>query len=154
MAVEFFDAPEVREIADELIKRDFPDLLGAVMGYLFKSKASKSQGKVTLGTCAKQGASQKALHGFDYVVTIAQDMWTQLTGEQKEALVYHELRHTFLDEDKKGDTQYKILPHDVEMFRDELKKYGPWRVDLELLVEQVEKGEVGEKKDNAQLSLF
>ena len=136
MAVEFWKATEVEEIADKLIGSSMTYLTNVPIGYLFREKAVTTQGKTRLGYCAKQPAGTEVLHGFKYVITIAHDQWNKLEASQKEALVYHELRHIVIGEDEKtGDTKYSVNKHDVEMFFDELQKYGPWKADLAILME-------------------
>lgn len=146
MAVYHSAAPEVRRLAEMLIKREseFVHLRGLRIEYLFRSEASRSAGKLTLGKARKITGLNALLATPDiadnpdatsegaefFVLEIAHDTWEMMNSRQREALTYHELLHfgVFVDDD--GDAHLSIVPHDVEAFGLEIQKYGPWKQDL------------------------
>jgi hypothetical protein len=109
----------------------FDHLASLDIDYLWKRKGGNSQGKATLGQCAKPGSRERYYGAGHFVVWIAADYVRDLgmTERQVEALLYHELCHAGMDIEKGTLT---IWPHDFEGFTDELKHYGTWQTDLKL----------------------
>lgn len=141
-ASDFMYAPQVEVIAQELV-RSCPefDVLEAMIdsgkfrvAYLWRKKAAKSCGKTVLGKSIKVSGYARHFSEADFVVEIAADAARSLTNYQLEAAIYHELLHIGIeyDEDEDGNETLVIRPqaHDVEMFNDEVQRYGLWKNDL------------------------
>ena len=126
---------EIRELAARLIDEHHPEAVNAKICYLFRKKHSKTNGKITLGKCHKVGQKDKTLHGFDYVIILAWDMWTMLEPIQREALLLHELLHVLKLGEEAAD--WKIQPHDVEEFGKVIEVYGLWKPDLEAFASSI-----------------
>lgn len=56
-----------------------------------------------------------------YIMEIDDFTFSKIDEDAKEAVIYHELCHTFYD-DEKG--KYKLIGHDIEEFNDVFIKYG------------------------------
>ena len=104
---------------------------------VWKAKGGKRNGNLTLGACVKLSGLAKHFGRVDYVIWLAADHagLLQLTPDQLEALVFHELCHTGVDED--GDPQ--LVGHDFEGFRAEIEAYGWWEEGLRLMRDSVQR---------------
>lgn len=100
----------------------------SVMVY-WKAKGGVGGGKATLGKCAKPSGLLAHITNADYLIWLAADHCRalKLTRFQIEALLYHELLHTGVDD---RDKTY-VRKHDFEGFMRELELYGPWKADIE-----------------------
>jgi hypothetical protein len=144
----FWKADDVKAIAETLIEDFHPHIANLTVLYVFRSEHSETNGKVVLGT-AKKVTGLNAYLAFRqwidkadrgeplehdapsvassfYVVEIAADTWSALTGPQRIALVDHELSHISAD---------GIVSHDVEEFRGVIERHGLWRPALEEFIE-------------------
>lgn len=130
------EAPEL--IGQQLIAKYHTHLATAKMCYIFRSKAKKSGSKVVLGTASKLSDKLKVLADFDFIIEIGHDEWNSLNPQQQQALVDHELCHCGGEEDEQtGDMKWKILPHDLEEFREIVGRYGFWKTDIKDFVQSV-----------------
>lgn len=138
--VKFWKAgSEIVELANSLIAKYNHNASGANICYLFKSKHGKQSGLVVAGTCKKESDKSKILHGYDYVITLADDIWQEMAPKQREALLMHEILHISAEEDEQtGDIEFGINGHDTEEFRKVIEEYGFWNDNLERLAEVVE----------------
>lgn len=127
--------PRINELAARLIDDHHPEAANAKICYLFRKKHNKANGKINLGKCHKVSEKDKTLHGFDYVIILAWDMWTMLEPIQREALLLHELLHVLKLGEEAAD--WKIQPHDVEEFGKVIEIYGLWKPDLEAFAESI-----------------
>lgn len=119
--VKFLIAEEVEEIGKQVIKRYREDLKGLNIAYVFKPKATKSKGNVTLGQVSAESELQKTLHGYDAKMLIGFDTWETLDPDGKFRLVYHELEHYGIDPETGKLT---MIPHAVEEFPSVVKVFG------------------------------
>ena len=118
--------PELIQMAHELIEEHHPKAKGAAIAYIFKAKHGETNGKVVLGSCAKQSPKSKLLHGWDYIIELAFDMWCVLDDSQREAMLLHELLHI-----DRIDGVWKVQPHSVEEHTEVIEAYGLWKPDLQ-----------------------
>lgn len=140
-AFDFLDAPEVRDIARQLIDA-YPSRFGVIrnlrMVYYWKRDGGKSEGKPVYGKCVKVPPLARALSveedadekiPADFVIWLAADHINAalFSRFQLEALIYHELCH--VDVSEKGKPA--LLPHDFEGFKSEILEYGDWKEDLQ-----------------------
>lgn len=118
--------PDVLGIAAEIISHHHPALLDAKIGFIFQDEASKKLGKIVLGTATKISDKQRAAGlDLDFLITIAKDMWQDLSRHQRKALIDHELCHC----DFSGGYA-KMRGHDIEEFNGIVERYGLWKPDL------------------------
>jgi hypothetical protein len=122
---------EIVEIAEEMIKLYHPDAAYSNICYLFRAEHSNTGGKIILGTCTKQSDKLKILHGFDFIIEFAYDVWEQLTDIQQKALILHELKHIEITEGKEGQIKLRLCKHDLEEFRDVVEIFGLYTQDLQ-----------------------
>jgi hypothetical protein len=124
------DAPVVKQIAESLIEKYFDETIryhNPSIKYLFKdSKKSKD-----LGKCSKSTGFWRHLAEFDYIIWIFKSFWDDATPVEREALVFHELKHILIEEDDEtGELNFKIAPHNIEAFVEEVQIYNDWRIEL------------------------
>lgn len=129
---------EVVDMANGLIQEHHPYVSELNICYLFRSKHGKRAGKIVAGSCKKENGRAKLLHGFDFIVTIAADIFQEMTSEQREALLLHELLHIGCSENKEGEMEFRIQPHDFSGFKKVIELYGLWSEDLESLAVTIE----------------
>lgn len=126
MAIEYTDAPEVKVLAEEIIKAHHPHLVGEDIEYVFRSNATTRGTKTILALAKKMRGlvsylSRDTMDTY-FLMDVALDTWETLTDKQKTALVDHELCHFGFD-----DTGNRIInPHDVEEFAEIIERYGVW----------------------------
>lgn len=93
------------------------------IAFCSSTKEKKRQGRETLGECVKVSDLYKTFIPYDFIIIIYDPNCVGLTEAQMEVLMYHELKHVGVNE-KNGEPEYRIIPHDVEDFRDILEQYG------------------------------
>lgn len=126
------------QMAHELIEEHDLMAHGADIAYLMKLKHADKNGKVILGSCAKQSAKSRMLHGWDYIIEIAWDMWALLNDQQRQALLLHELCHVF----KEDAADWKLEGHNVEEFTKVIEVFGLWKPDLQAFAEAIKAAEI------------
>lgn len=137
----FFErAPEVAVIGEKLIGdvEEHADLQGVRIEYVFRDRAVKSKGRVTLGkarrvsglnaflVAAADGIPDDEANEPFFVVEIAADTWGRLDEAQQVALVDHELCHLLVD----VDGALAIRGHDLEEFGCIVSRHGLWKSDV------------------------
>lgn len=125
----------VLEIANRCISDYHADLREANVGFIFRTEAPETNGKITLGKASKVSAQQRAA-GLDlhFLIWIAQDVWDRLTEHARMALIDHELCHCYMV----GD-EAKLRGHDIEEFNEIIDRYGFWNQSLMNAAPTIEK---------------
>jgi hypothetical protein len=131
---EFLPAPSIAKIGAKLIDKwpELDALEDLTIKYEWKKGGTQGE-KATLGKCTKVSGLAQYYSDADFVIWIAADNCRdmEITDAQVEALVYHELKHISVEEDEQtGEPILAVRPHDVEMFYDEIIRYGLWKDDL------------------------
>lgn len=131
---------EYQEIAQELIdeRPELSDLRGAdVQIILLSSEAEKKTGdRLIYGQCEKVPQKYKWGIPCDFTITIFDRNISDFSDEQLRILIFHELLHVGIDEDK-----LYVKKHDLEDFKAIINLYGTdwdrpgWR-QLELDLDQ------------------
>lgn len=131
---------EYQEIAQELIdeRPELSDLRGAdVQIILLSSEAEKKTGdRLIYGQCEKVPQKYKWGIPCDFTITIFDRNISDFSDEQLRILIFHELLHVGIDEDK-----LYVKKHDLEDFKTIIDLYGTdwdrpgWR-QLELDLDQ------------------
>lgn len=152
MSIEYKRAPEVEEIANELIAKHHTHLVNERIEYVFRSTVQKQGGKEIWGKARKISGLNAFLSrslrdtemtieagdnvvAFDpsedyFVIEIAGDVWKFLKPEARVALVDHELTHCGVDWDDEGKKRLVLYPHDLEEFAEVVRRHGLWRQDI------------------------
>jgi hypothetical protein len=155
LTTNYKNAPEVKEIAEELIDkyhqhiRDF----NVRIDYLFMDKVPMKGDNEVWGMCKKITSLNAYLaadkqSGGDpfFVIIISEPIWEVLSKEAKVCLVDHELSHTAAEYQEKDDEEpvlkLSCKPHDMEEFAHIVKRYGAWRQDIQEFVNNARKKKV------------
>lgn len=138
---EFYPATEeIKEMAERLMAAHHHDGLDAKVYYGFRNKHTKSNGKPVGGYCRKQSDEQKSMHGYDYSITLAADIWSAANQRLREAILLHECCHIGEKYDEKTDESSFITnPHDLEEFAIVVEVYGLYRPEVEQIAAAIEK---------------
>lgn len=136
------NATEVEEMATNIIAAHYPDLAEANLdiAYMWRSEAmAMGEGRVAAGQCVHVADREHALHGHDFLIIMARDVWLDATPEFRRAVVDHELSHVGIRKDEDGgnavdeDTgRIKTFcrRHEVEEFSDVLERHGAYHSSL------------------------
>lgn len=133
-------APEVADIAAELIDDHRPDLADVRIVYVFIDKAPTSMGRTVWGRARRIGGLNAVLAQLDdytdldrceepvpfYVVEISEDIWHGLDDRRRRALVDHELMHLLPEVGDDGAAKLKLRGHDFEEFVAIIRRHGLW----------------------------
>jgi hypothetical protein len=131
MATEYFDAPEVEEIARELIKDHRSDLVEAKIKYLFRKGTWKSGGEVVQGNTSKITGALKFIIQHDFLITINHDYFHGMVPQTQKALVDHYLAYAARGDDSKdGEATWVKVNPDIKDFAQILKRHGLWSEGL------------------------
>lgn len=134
MPVIYSEADAVREIAEALIPSFHPDLATARIKYIYREKCSTKGGKPVYGRASKLSGVSEFLVGADFVIEVAFDLWNEMEGAQRQALVDHLLERCYGEEDEEDPSaamSWKLREPDVHEFATILSRHGVWNEGLE-----------------------
>jgi hypothetical protein len=151
-------APEVETIAKQVIGECMNEIaelqsIGSLkIAYMFRPEAQgRGEGRVCAGQCVHVDDKNHALHGFDFMVVIAKDVWDSVPQKEwRTALVHHELLHIGIRYDDDGATKFDedsgrlatyCRHHDIEEFEPVLATYGAWHGELRRFLDAYKKEE-------------
>lgn len=127
--------PEIQEQINTLIGNAHPhlaDIMNDIV-VIFKEKCSRKGGIPILGKTSKAPAILSVLgeHTYEFVIELGADCWNNLNGEQRTALLDHQLCFIGGEEDEKsGEMKYFLSTPDVYYFSEEINRNGNWRADI------------------------
>ena len=128
-------------------RKSFPELVNAKIKPLFDLKKRVSGGLIVLTRIMTPNElikhftadEQKGIEdGYDYIIIIDKVVWRSTGDTDRERLLRHELRHTFVDIE--ADNPYKLIDHDVSDFYEEqeLNRDDPrWKERVASLTETI-----------------
>ncbi|MBI3090689.1 MAG: hypothetical protein HYY96_08470 [Candidatus Tectomicrobia bacterium] len=131
---------EVKQIARHLIEtvNEFEHLGQASILYVMEDKAPKRR----LASASKVGGRLAGILELiapgdtpDFIITVYDDVWQDLTEDQKHALIDHELSHCGWDRKKQ---KWTMVDHDVQDFVGTIKRHGLVFADTKALGEVVQ----------------
>lgn len=94
--------------------------------YLYSDKEKFKNGKYVFADTEKISDKVKTLVHVDFIITFYSKACEALDSEQMKILMHHELKHVGYDPDS---GKCKIIPHDIEDFRDIIETHGmDWTV--------------------------
>lgn len=134
------ETTEPHKLLAEIRKKNHGHLEQAKIGLAWRSGwRSDTDGHMKLGQCRKSSDLDREMYeGFDFVILLNEEAWPTLNGEQKRALIDHELCHAALSMDANGEPKFndrdrlccRIKKHDVEEFRSIVERHGLYTQDL------------------------
>lgn len=140
MSVEWREDKDLSAICRKLVDDHHGHLIGYPLRIVFRSKSRRLRGSLTYGTAEIVSGrfaffvmteDEKGMDGQDkgskmFWIEIAEDLWEELSPNQRLALVDHELMHCVIEEDEEGTPYMDIRPHDIEEFADIVRRHGLW----------------------------
>lgn len=130
--MDFWKADEPAEIAEQYMKFH-PDLIGAHIAWIFREKASKSDGRPIIGRASRVPDRYKPLmeenssgdKGYDFMIEIGADAWAELNRSQKEAWVDYLMEQCYGEENENtGEMRWRIRKPEVQAFSIILARHG------------------------------
>lgn len=141
-------APEVADIAQDLIGEHHTHLTNRKIVYIFRDSPQKRAGTEIWGKARKVGGLNAFLnaqadgaldleHAYDeeadhsyFVIEIAEPIWHELDETGRRALVDHELSHCEVHISDSGKESLRIIPHNLEEFTEVVRRHGLWKSEL------------------------
>jgi hypothetical protein len=128
------------EVLDRIV-RDHHDGLSMAkiaLVWLYDVKADKNA-NLCLGKARKASDLDREFSMFDIVIFLNYQVWGELTPRQREALIDHECMHVTPTTDDQGEYKmddrgrivYRMRHHDIEEFRDVVKRHGLYLSNLQ-----------------------
>lgn len=127
MKTEKYDiSTEYRDIAEEVIneEKNLAWLRSVRIEYIKSEEAKVSHTKIVYAQCMKIQEIYQTYIPYDFFVVVYAPNVAGFSRDQKKMLMHHELLHIGVDISREGEPLYKIVPHDVEEFREIIDKYG------------------------------
>lgn len=159
MKTQYWEAKEVKKIADRIIEKNHFHLGNIRIEYVFVSPTPTSKGKEVWGRARVITGLNAYLSREDdnsiepekyFCIEISNDVWKFLNDATKEALVDHELSHCWV-----GDAEDRIttISHDVEEFSGVVRRHGLWQDSLKRFMEDAKQPLFGGFKDSEVSSI-
>ncbi len=133
------------KMAEGLISKYHPHLVGIKIAYLFKQRDDPSMApkpkrlregrRFVLGKARRVTKIYQPLldQHYEFVIEFDRDQWQLLALDQQVALVDHELSHCGVD--VQG---CYMKQHDIEEFRGVVERHGLWKDDIKPFVQSAE----------------
>ena len=140
----FVRSPEVEELAERVMREwpEFEPILTAVdeglsIAYVFETKPfdpTKDEYKRhVVAKVTKASPLWQCLADTRLAIQFRQWFWNKYTPEQREAVLYHELKHIEVDLDS-APPKVSLRPHEIEEFYGVARRYGAVLPDIANLV--------------------
>lgn len=131
MANEYWKADEAQEIAQQYLGMH-PDLIGANIAFLFKTKATKRDGVPVVGKAMKVPERYKPLmeetdsgdKGYDFILEFGADAWQELGPDTKAAWVDFCLEQCYGEEKDDGTIVWKLRKPEIVGFPVIFNRHG------------------------------
>lgn len=134
MPAPFKAGPEVYAMAQDLISsKESLAHLGPIDDQILivmKEKATQKGGVEIAGVTSKASLLLELVadHPYKFLITLAGDVWSNMSPLHQEALLMHQLLCCGLEENPDtGDMRCFVRIPDVAFFREEVQEYGFWR---------------------------
>lgn len=134
-------AVEAYQMLDDLVERFHVHLKKAeiLIAWLRGLKANPDD-QLKLGQAVKAADIPRQLANVDWIIALNRNAFEMFTPQQRRAIIDHELCHAAVSinpktgeekTDAHGRTVYRVRRHDIEEFREVVKRNGLWKDDLQ-----------------------
>lgn len=138
----FIEEVDLETLGNKVITDTKMDLSGIKIKYILVHPYIS---KTCVARCIKPNHELKYFGNFDYLIEFSENVYSGLTDQLKEIVMYHELKHILVKTDNKGNEVFAIADHDVKDFACIIDKYGiNWFHDLKAVVSSVNDFQNGE----------
>jgi hypothetical protein len=117
-------APEVEEIADELIKKYHPHLEGVKICYLFRSDRWKARKKPVRGKVLIAPPLWQHIGGFELIVIINKTIFESMDADGRLVMVDNEISSVEMVEKEAGKKAWRFREHDICEYSDVLARHN------------------------------
>lgn len=97
-------------------------------------ETDNATGRAIAGKASLLSNKTRDIYGYDFMITIARDLWKELSKKQRSRLMWHELFHCRVEFDDSGEAvldnegrlKLWLYYHDliIPSFEDEIKRFG------------------------------
>ena len=135
----FTESQELQDLGKHLIEQNFPTLGILKIGFLFRDKSRKIQGRLVPGDARKSSDRDWSLHSKDFVIEVAEDVWQEATNEFRLAIMDHLLARVGIDFNEDGtvrmdETTGRIKTYnrkpDITEFTEVIQRHGAYYPEL------------------------
>lgn len=129
MTVKWTEATtEVIDRAYSIIKHFHPELLAEeiTIAFVMRSEAQHSQTRTVLAQTSKVPDKFRPYVDYDILIWIAEDEYSEMDDNRRDALIDHELCHIGVT----GDGKIYMRSHDFEEFQEIIERRGAWTLAL------------------------
>lgn len=128
---EFEEAPDIQELAEEIIKKNLIDIAPAKVAYLI---VSPNISKTLPAKIIKATPELKHYSDYNYLIEVSQDIWTALTPDLRYILLHDQLLRILVQmNEKTGEYNYKLRQPDYVAFKRIIDLYGTdWKDKIKL----------------------
>lgn len=135
MTTEYIDGTEIKRVAEkEVLPRWHDHLRKPHILYLFQDKLPPNKGRAVMAKIRKATATERFIGQYHLVLVVSEMVWRAIDENKRIALLDHEFCHVQYDDDK---MTYRLVGHDLEEFRDVVRRHGAWFADIEMFNEAV-----------------
>lgn len=115
---------QLEQIAYELMIT-YDDLVhlddeGCRIAYQYSDQEKKNRDVIVYADTETIKEKYKEFMPYDFIITFYEPNCDGLDDEHLRRLMYHELKHVGYE----GDNKFRVIPHDLEDFRDCIGKWG------------------------------
>ena len=130
----FFPAPDVEDLARELIDEYHSILREAKIRYIFRDGTWNKDGKPCPGEAKKMSPLVNALTEIDFGIVINYKFWETInTKTQRRAVLDHILTQCTCTEDKDGNPKWCIQKPPFSEFPSIVERHGSYTEDLKYM---------------------
>lgn len=133
--IEFEDAPDLIPVVAKLIEEEkdvaFSHLTSRA--FIYRRRKAKRSARWIARVSKVPSRFQDKFGDAIYVLEVDSSNFDLLTDTQKEAVLYHELCHTYRNDKDK----YVLLRHEIEEFPKVIEKYGGYLPDTLRLINAI-----------------
>ncbi len=88
--------------------------------------------------CVLPSKELKFFGNFDYLLEFSEDVWSKIDDQTREILMWHELLHIQVTNDKEGESVNTLYPHDVNEFYQIIQAHGiNWLGEFKTIVASI-----------------
>jgi len=139
----YAEAPEVQQIAEQVIREHHPHLQGAEMRYLM---TDSTKSKVVLCDPERRywtsGELENVEQGADWLVLVETDEWESLTERQRACLVDELLEQCGRKRNEKTGAERWVKVQGVTVYPAVLRRRGFWRPEQKAIEEVAKQPEL------------
>lgn len=145
----YSESNDLNLFGQDLIERIHPGLNVLKIVFLFRDKASHAQGRIVPARTRRCEDRDRQLHGADFIIEVAREVWDQTDQRFREAILDHELTSfgAVCDEEgvaqKSEDGRVKTFSRkpDIQEFTEVMERHGAYHVELRAFLTKLEERE-------------